>query len=139
MARAIDWAIDRPSGQSGSHLVLNVGTSSGNYQVQELAEAVADATPGALVSLASNGRADPRSYRVDFDLFKSLAPEAQPRVGLEEAIYDLIKGLAATDFEDPDFHSSRFARLVALEELRRGGFLTNDLRWVAPKPSPVAA
>lgn len=138
MARALDWALDRRSEEGGSHLVLNVGTSSWTYQVRELAEAVAEAIPGSEIVFAADGAPDPRSYRVDFDLFESLAPEAQPRVGLEEAIDDLLGGLADADFDDPNFYSSRLVRLVALEELRREGRLTADLRWAVQTPSLAA-
>ncbi len=137
MARAIDWALDRSATVGGPHLVLNVGTSSWNYQVRELAEAVAEAVPGAEIVFAADGGPDPRSYRVGFDLFKSLAPESQPKVGLEEAIDDLLGGLADAGFGDPNFHSSRLIRLVALEELRREGRLTAELRWALPTRSLV--
>jgi polysaccharide pyruvyl transferase WcaK-like protein/nucleoside-diphosphate-sugar epimerase len=41
MARAIDWAIDRPAGRGGRYLAVNVGSNDRNYQVKELANAVA--------------------------------------------------------------------------------------------------
>jgi nucleoside-diphosphate-sugar epimerase len=41
MARAIDWAIDRDREQGGDFLAVNVGSNVWNYQVKELADAVA--------------------------------------------------------------------------------------------------
>jgi nucleoside-diphosphate-sugar epimerase len=129
MARAIDWAIARPRTAGGDHLVVNVGSNEWNYQVRELAEAVARVLPGVEVSVNKNAQPDKRSYRVDFGLFKSLAPDHQPAHDLQETIVQLRDGLEAMHFGDQDFRNSRFMRLKALESLKTCGFLTDQLRW----------
>src|SRR6185503_4928201 len=45
MARAIDWSIQRESSRGGSFLTVNVGDDRWNYQVKDLAEAVARVIP----------------------------------------------------------------------------------------------
>ncbi len=42
MARAIDWAIDRPASAGGRYLAINAGSDDRNYQVRDLANAVAE-------------------------------------------------------------------------------------------------
>ena len=74
MARAIAWAIARPSSQGGRFLAVNVGRDEWNYRVRDLAEAVATAVPGTKVSINTEAPPDQRSYKVDFSLFKALAP-----------------------------------------------------------------
>src|SRR5665213_3333957 len=46
MARAMDWAISRPSANGGTFLIVNVGSDSWNYQVKDLALAVQREMPG---------------------------------------------------------------------------------------------
>ena len=46
MARAIDWALDRPAEQGGSFLALNTGSDEWNYQIRQLADTVAGDRPG---------------------------------------------------------------------------------------------
>ena len=75
MARAIDWGIERPLSAGGPFLVVNAGTNEWNYQVRDLAEAVVRIIPGTEVSINKDAQPDKRSYRVNFNLFQSLAPQ----------------------------------------------------------------
>ena len=70
MARAILWAIRRKPDKGGEFLAVNAGRDEGNYQVRELADAVARQVPGTTVSINTNAPPDKRSYRVDFSLFR---------------------------------------------------------------------
>src|SRR6185369_3051614 len=76
MARAIEWAVGRQSGDDA--LVLNVGSNDWNYQVRELAEGVRAYLGDVEVTTNPNAVPDKRSYRVDFGLFRMLAPHHQP-------------------------------------------------------------
>lgn len=128
MARAIDWAIGRDP-QSGAFLALNAGSNQWNFQVRELAEIVAKVMPGVEISINKNAAPDKRSYRVNFDLFKSLAPAHQPVETMENTIRELKDGLEAMRFRDGDFRNSQFMRLKVLEHLRSAGLLSADLSW----------
>ena len=131
MARAIDWAITREKPDGAPFLALNVGSDRWNYQIKELAEEVAEVIPGVRVSVDPAGGPDPRSYRVDFGLFKALAPNHQPQVDLRWAVEDLRDGLQSMGFSDTNFRSSRFVRLQVLRELREKGLVTDQLKWVS--------
>ena len=78
MARAIDWAINRDLSAGGAFLKVNVGDDRWNYQVKDLAEAVAQVVPGVEVSINRNAQPDKRSYRVSFEKFKQ-RPAILPR------------------------------------------------------------
>ena len=130
MARAIDWAISRPVSNETRFLAINVGSNEGNYQVRDLAEAVAVEIPGTQVSINQYAQPDKRSYRVSFDLYKKLAPEYQPAVGLKESIRELKSGLESLGFRDGEFRNSRFMRLNILTELRKKGLLNDKLQWI---------
>ena len=129
MARAIDWAITRTADDSSRFLALNVGSNERNYQVKDLANAVAEAIPGTTVSINKAAQPDTRSYQVDFSLFHSLAKNYQPQVTLRQSIEMLDKGLRRMGFADPDFRNSSYVRLKVLEAHIAAGRLTPDLRW----------
>lgn len=128
MARAIDWASSRDK-SSGTHLAVNVGTNSWNYQIKDLANAVAEIIPGVQVNINKHAQPDKRSYKVNFDLFSSLAPDYQPQYDLATVVKELKTGLDAMNFSDKLFRSSRFMRLRVLEHLKDKGLLKDDLRW----------
>ena len=129
MARAIDWAIHRDAKTGGRMLVVNAGDSSANRQVRHLAEAVAAALPGTEVSINTDAPVDSRSYRVDFGLFASLAPDHLPLMTLEDSIRGLVDGLRGVGFADGGFRSGDLIRLKTLERHLAAGRLTDDLRW----------
>ena len=115
MARAIDWAIDRKAENGGRYLAVNVGSDDSNRQVKALAEAVADKISGTEVTINTSKPADSRSYQVDFGLYRSLAPNHQPLVDLDQSIQNLISGLQRMKFKDTDFRSSDLMRLKVLQ------------------------
>lgn len=131
MARAIDWAVGREVENGGAFLAVNVGTDAWNYQVRELAEAVADAIPGTAVSINEDAQPDKRSYRVNFELFRRLAPNHQPRVDLATSIRELKDGLEALEFRDANFRNSTYMRLKVLTYLRENNLLNQQLEWTA--------
>lgn len=132
MARAIDWAIHRGEGDGGRFLVVNAGASPNNYQVRDLAEAVAVALPGTEVSINRDAPVDSRSYQVDFGLFERLAPDHLPRKTLADSIQGLVDGLRGMGFADGGFRDGGMIRLKTLERHLAAGRLTPDLRWAVP-------
>lgn len=131
MARAIDWGIQRPVSAGGPFLVVNAGSDEWNIQVKGLAEAVTRAIPGTEVSINLEAPPDKRSYRVDFSLFKKLAPQNQPQIELTQAIRELKEGLESMGFDTADFRDSNFMRIKVLTGLRDRGFLSPDLYWTS--------
>lgn len=129
MARAIEWAATRLAGNGGRFLVVNAGADSANYQVRDLARAVADAVPGCTVSINEQAPVDSRSYRVDFGLFSKLAPDHLPRMTLAESIDNLVTGLRDIHFADEDFRTSDFIRLQVLKGLIAHGTLSDNFDW----------
>lgn len=130
MARAIEWAIGRDPENGGRFLVVNAGGSAYNYQVRDIAEAVAAAIPGTDVSINSAAPVDSRSYRVDFSLFERLAPDHTPRISLTQSIQNLIAGLANHFEGDVKEATQRLIRLNVLQGHIEARRLTPDLQWV---------
>jgi len=127
MARAIEWGCLRDVMQGGHFVAVNVGRE--NYQVRDLAEAVADTIGNVEVSVNKDAAPDKRSYSVDFSRFQRLAPDYQPRVSLVDSITrvaDRIEGCKLTNVEE---YRRRFVRLQVLREHMASGRLDEDLRW----------
>ncbi len=131
MARAIEWGLCRDSSESGQFLVVNAGAQTGNYQVSELANAVADAVPGTKVSINVDAPADSRSYQVEFQRFAELAPKHQPQRTLAQSIAGLVEGLRSMGFADANFRNSELIRLRVLQDHIDAGRLSTDLFWRA--------
>ena len=129
MAQAIDWAVQRDHRDGGTCLTVNVGSDTWNYQVKDLAAAVAKLVPNVEVSINKDAQPDKRSYRVNFDKFTKLAQGFLPAVDLNGAVVDLRDGLLAMKFADPEFRTGEFMRLVTLRRLRESGQLTEALFW----------
>ena len=130
MARAIDWGLRRDGSTGGNFLAVNIGSDEWNYQVKDLAEAVAKVIPDVDVSINKNAQPDKRSYRVSFGLFRKLAPDYQPQMNLVSSVEELRDGLVAMNFNDPDFRESRLIRLKMLTELQEKGLCNENLDWI---------
>tara|TARA_B100001059_G_C17837149_1_gene589014 strand:- start:3910 stop:4959 length:1050 start_codon:yes stop_codon:yes gene_type:complete len=129
MARAIDWAVSRKASDGGTMLVVNTGSDDWNYQVKDLAKAVAAEIPGTKIEVNLNAPPDKRSYKVDFSKFKALAPDYQPKMSLIDTVRELRDGLVNMGFSDGDFHNSDLMRLNVLNNHIRSKRLSDDLTW----------
>lgn len=129
MARAIEWGILRQSSQGGNFLAVNAGSNEWNNQVKPLAEAIAQIIPGVKITVNPDAPPDKRSYRVNFDYFKKLAPDHQPVHDLESTIKEVIEGLKGMEFNDPDFRQSTYIRLKTLNRLQSENKLNKNLEW----------
>ncbi|MDZ8117733.1 NAD-dependent epimerase/dehydratase family protein [Pontiella agarivorans] len=130
MARAFEWGAIREPENGGAFLAVNTGSNEWNNQIKPLADAVAVQIPDARVSTNPDAPPDKRSYRVNFDLFKKLAPDHQPQCDLESTICELKDNLEAMEFNDPEFRTSQFIRLRVLARHMEQGRLNKNLEWV---------
>jgi len=130
MARAIEWAIVREKAQGGSYLAINVGTNESNFQVIDLAKSIAEIIPNISITINKDAPIDKRSYRVNFSLFRKLAPMHQPLVSIEESIKGMLAGLERMKFSDMNFRSNGLVRLKVLEEHVNSKRLDQRLSWI---------
>jgi nucleoside-diphosphate-sugar epimerase len=130
MSRAISWGIARKAENGGAFLAVNAGSTESNYQMKDLAEAVAKLIPETSISINKDAPPDRRSYSVDFSLYRDLAPNHQPKVTLNQSIERLRDGLLAMNFAVQDFRQSSFMRLNSLRLHLDSRRLAGDLRWL---------
>ena len=114
MCRAIDWAGFRKIDNGSRFLKINIGSNSWNYQVKDLANAVSMIIPNVKIEINDKALPDKRSYKVDFSLFSSLAPDYLPIVTLEETIKELKLGVERFVNFDLDFRKSNLIRFNVL-------------------------
>jgi nucleoside-diphosphate-sugar epimerase len=130
MARAIEWASQRKIENGGKILSVNVGSDEWNYQVKDLAIAVANRIKGTEISINKDALPDKRSYRVDFTLYKKLASGYLPQVNLNDTIDELIDGINKTHIDNVEFRNSNFIRFNVLKRLILNKLLSTELRWI---------
>ena len=129
MSRAIIWAINRHKDNGGQFLAVNAGSNNSNYQVIQIAKAVASLIPNTKILINKDALPDKRSYSVDFNLYEGLAPDFQPVVSLYESIRRLLDGLRKMGFSDKDFRNSTYMRLNTIRKHMETNRLGKDLRW----------
>lgn len=130
MARAILWATTRNVADGGQYLTINAGNNENNYQIKELAAMVAHHIPGTTVHFDKNAAPDKRSYKVDFSLYKDLAPKFIPQISLDESILRLKNGFTKMKFTDSNFRGSPYMRLNTLRKHISSGLIDLNLKWI---------
>jgi nucleoside-diphosphate-sugar epimerase len=127
ISRAFIAALAAPR-ESVVNQAFNVGQTSQNYRIRDIANIVAEVVPGCRVQYAEDAGPDTRSYRVDFSKIARTLPAFKPewdvRRGAEELYATYRKsGLPLEEFEGP-----RYQRISHLKLLLSEGTLTPDLR-----------
>ena len=129
MARAIDWALARLAPNGGNFISINAGSDTWNYQVKDLAYAVAEALPLTEITLNVDAPSDKRSYQVDFSSFQKLAPDHQPLMSLEDTVHELIEGITRMGLKDKNYRNSDLMRLKVLNDFRADDMVSCKLAW----------
>jgi nucleoside-diphosphate-sugar epimerase len=112
---------------------FNVGTTTENYQVREIAQLVKEIVPNCRVDFAAGASPDKRNYRVNCDKIARTLHEFKPqwtaRRGIEELYNEYKKtGLTLDEFEGP-----KFMRIAHIKGLIEEGRLDESLRWTESK------
>jgi nucleoside-diphosphate-sugar epimerase len=108
---------------------FNVGTTTENYQIKEIAEIVQDIVPNCRVDYAPDAGPDKRCYRVNCDKIARCLHEFKPqwtaRRGIEQLYNEYKKvGLTLDEFEGP-----KYMRIAHIKRLIDENHLSENLRW----------
>jgi len=95
---------------------INIGANSENYQVKDVGDQVKRLIPSAEVVYTGEVGADPRNYRVKFDLLYSLLPEFRLEYDLASGMEMLHRKMLAHGFSRADFEGDQFVRLRTLKK-----------------------
>lgn len=108
--------------------IFNVGDTSNNYQVREIAEIVAEIFKGCQLSFGQNG-SDNRSYRVSFDKINKTLPGFKCEWDAVRGAQQLFDLFTQIDMTEETFLSRGFTRLKQLEYLLRTQQIDRDFFW----------
>ena len=111
---------------------FNVGMTSENYRVREVAEMVAEVVPGSHVTYAGDASPDARNYRVNCDRIRARLPAFEPRWTVRKGIEQVYEAFTRHGTSAEEFLSSQFIRLKRIRELQTAGDLDEMLRWRTP-------
>jgi nucleoside-diphosphate-sugar epimerase len=118
---------------------FNVGRTSENYRVRDLADLVQALVPGSRVRYADGAGPDPRNYRVDCSKLEQTLPDYRPTWTVERGIRELRDAFTRRGLTPSEFLGDRYFRIKQIQRLQRIGRLSADLRWVAQVPAGVPA
>ncbi len=107
---------------------FNVGSTSENYQVRDVAELVREAVPGSEVAYSPGATADARDYRVDFSKISEKVPGFQPQWTVPDGIAEMRDAFEAAGLTLEDLEGERFVRLKRVRALMDQGAIGSDLR-----------
>jgi nucleoside-diphosphate-sugar epimerase len=95
---------------------VNIGANDQNYQVKDIADRVKRLIPNADVVFTGKTGADPRNYRVAFDLLDALLPGFRLAYNLDTGLDELCRKFREHGFSVKDFDGERFVRLRTLKK-----------------------
>jgi nucleoside-diphosphate-sugar epimerase len=110
----------------------NVGATSENYQIRDLAQLVHEVLPECEVEMAEGASPDPRSYRVDFGRFEAAFPEHRAEWTARAGTKELADAYRQVGLTWEDFDGERYTRLKRLRALIDEGKLDGSLRAREP-------
>ena len=108
---------------------FNIGRTSENYQIRDVAQIVEEVVSGSKVTFANEAGPDLRNYRVNCDMVAETIPEFQPvwtvRKGVEELYFAYQRFGLTTEI----LHSWRLQRIGWIQQMIDAERLGTDLKW----------
>jgi nucleoside-diphosphate-sugar epimerase/SAM-dependent methyltransferase len=123
--------------QAPEHLVFNqafnVGCTTENYRIRELAEIVANVVPNSTVTFAEDAGPDNRCYRVNCDKIRRVLPDYRPVWSARKGAEQLYRTFHGSGLTLQEFEGPRYQRLSHVRKLMESGVLDSSLRRRAPQ------
>jgi nucleoside-diphosphate-sugar epimerase len=127
ICRAIRCTLEAPV-EAVAGQTFNVGSSSGNYRIREIASIVAEVFPGCTLSTGSSA-GDTRSYRVSFDKIARELPDFACEWDARKGAMELRSLFERIGFDGERYAFRAFTRLKQLRHLQHTGQVDADLFW----------
>lgn len=108
---------------------FNVGTTTENYRIHEIAEIVESVVPGCRVEFAPDAGPDKRCYRVDCNLLARTLHGFKPQWTARRGVEQLYESFKRVGLKLDDFEGERFKRIAHIKKLIGDGALDQRLRW----------
>jgi nucleoside-diphosphate-sugar epimerase len=108
---------------------FNVGQSTENYRIRELAAMVALTVPGSRVEYAPDGGPDKRCYRINCDKISRMLPNFRPQWTAHRGAQELYDAYRAAGLTREDVECGRYVRMSHIQRLLKSGRLDDSLRF----------
>ncbi len=108
---------------------FNVGRSTENYRIRDVAEIVEEVVPGSRVRFAEGAGPDMRNYRVNCDKIATVLPAYRPKWTVRRGVEELSAAFGEAGLTRADVTGPRYLRIRRIEELLTAGRLDGTLRW----------
>jgi len=137
ICRAFSAALEAPR-EAVHDRVFNVGRTDENYQIRDIAAAIAQVFPNCQVSF---GKTDPdqRSYRVSFDRVATELPGFSCEWDLIKGATQLRQLYEQTGMSEDIFRHRPFTRIRQLQHLLSTAQIDSEFYWAKSVGSPHAA
>lgn len=109
---------------------FNVGRTSENFQIREVANMVAEVVPNCEVAFAPGASPDTRNYRVDFRKIETKLPGYQPTWTLRKGIEEIYEAYRTGKFTKELFQGPKYFRLRTVQSLKERGLVDDALRLI---------
>ncbi|MDE4616931.1 NAD-dependent epimerase/dehydratase family protein [Sinorhizobium meliloti] len=117
---------------------FNVGLTTENYQVREIADIVQAIVPNSRIEFAPDAGPDTRCYRVDCNYIGRRLHAFKPQWTARRGVEQLYEAFCSVGLSLEDFEGERFKRIAHVKKLIRDGDLDEDLRRVCVPAMAVA-
>jgi nucleoside-diphosphate-sugar epimerase len=128
IARAFVAVLEAPREKIHNE-AFNVGRTSENYRVREVADMVAEVVPGSSVEYAADASPDKRNYRVTCDKLAAYCPSYKPEWNVRKGIEEVHEAYIRHQLTLDQFLSSQFIRLQHIRDLQERGAIDETLAW----------
>jgi nucleoside-diphosphate-sugar epimerase len=118
---------------------FNVGLTTENYQISELADMVRRIVPGSRVEYAPEAGPDSRCYRVDCNYIARTLHNFKPQWTAQRGIEQLYAAYCDIGLTLDDFEGERFKRIAHVKKLVTEGKLDDSLRWIRERSAAVGS
>lgn len=137
ISRAFIAALEAPADQVFNE-AFNVGQTAHNYRIRDLAEIVAEITPGCKIEFANDAGPDKRSYRVNFEKIKRRLPAYKPQWDARMGAEQLYKAYCGSKLTLEEFEGPHYQRIGHVKALLANHILDSELRHVHTVSDPPA-
>ena len=125
---ALAYAVIAEAPRQDIHLeAFNIGQTSENYQVREIALIVRDLVPSARVGFAEDASPDLRNYRVDCNRIALKLQGWKPQWTCRRGIEQLLEHYSSNHLSVDEFEGEKYKRIAHIKARIDCGELTTDL------------